>query len=103
MQDGTRLCQQFARGDAVYFFPDNRELDDHYVVTKKDTKQVNGVKCREWRVQRVGSRMLDNTVCIGVKDHLPYEVSGFDGPIVFSGWNQPISFEWPEARTDGVQ
>ncbi len=101
IEDGIRLCQQFARGEAAHLFPDDRELDEHYVVTKKDTKQVNGIKCREWRVQRVGVRASDHTVCIGVKDHLPYEISSSEGPLVFSGWNQPINFEWPEASQVG--
>jgi hypothetical protein len=58
----------------------------------------NGVQCRVWKVQvtEYGSGLENRPICLGVKDHLPYEVtSDYDGSrTTFSDFNAAI--EIPE-------
>jgi hypothetical protein len=47
----------------------------HGVFEKGEKKNVNGVRCREWKVGiRTALSAQSDTVCRGVDDDLPYEI-----------------------------
>jgi hypothetical protein len=68
------------------------------IFERGDSKDLSGVQCRVWKVQvtEYGSGLENRTICLGVKDHLPYEItSDYDGsPATFSDFNAAI--EIPE-------
>jgi len=46
------------------------------ILQKGDKKTVGGVRCREWHVTIKAGRGLEHdTVCLGMDDHLPYEMT----------------------------
>jgi hypothetical protein len=71
------------------------------IIQKGDKKTVNGVRCREWLVTLRGapSGLAHDTVCIGLEDHLPYEmtVDWAHSRTSFSDYNTPIQLDVPEA------
>jgi hypothetical protein len=71
------------------------------LLQKGDKKTVNGVRCREWLVtMKGGTRGLEHdTVCLGLEDHLPYEmtVDWENSRTSFSDYNGTIQFDGPEA------
>ncbi len=71
------------------------------VIQKGEKKTVNGMRCREWLVtMRGGLRGLEHaTVCIGLEDHLPYEmtVDWDNSRTSISDYNTQIAFDLPEA------
>jgi hypothetical protein len=71
------------------------------ILQKGDKKTVNGVRCREWLVTMKGgtSGLEHDTVCLGLEDHLPYEltVDWAHSRSWFSDYNAAISFDVPEA------
>jgi len=88
-------CDSLARGDLL---PDIPTLLSHGVSEKGDKKTVNGVRCREWKfaiVTPLSSR--HGSICIGLDDHLPYELTKDGGRYSYSDYNRPIQFEVPEA------
>ena len=76
------------------------------VIQKGDQKTVNGVRCREWLVTIKGgfSGLEHDTVCLGLKDHLPYEltVDWAHSRSSFSDYNAPIQLDAPEAAVQPV-
>jgi len=71
------LCRQLASGADIQFFPDMRHMQSKGMFKKGEKKTVNGVTCRVWLVDVVeyGSGLEGRTVCLGLNDHLPYEVT----------------------------
>ena len=71
------------------------------IIDKGDKKTVNGVRCREWKVTMKGgySGLEHDTVCIGMNDHLPYEmtVDWARSRTIYSDYNAPIQLELHEA------
>ena len=71
------------------------------ILQKGDKKTVNGVRCREWLVTMKGgfSGLEHDTVCLGLDDHLPYDltVDWEHSHYSFSDYNAPINIEVPEA------
>jgi hypothetical protein len=71
------------------------------ILQKGDKKTVNGVRCREWLVTMKGgfSGLEHDTICLGLDDHLPYELSvDFENSHTsFSDYNTAITFDLPEA------
>jgi hypothetical protein len=71
------------------------------VIQKGDKKTMNGVRCREWLVTMKGGMtgLEHDTVCIGLDDHLPYEVTvdWAHSHSTFSDYNTPLQFDLPEA------
>lgn len=94
----TTTCSSLSRGAPGYPFPEIPGLLTSSFFVRGSTKKVSGVKCREWKVQvvKLGHRE-DFTVCLGTKDHLPYEISGEQkAHLVFSDYNQPVPIEGPK-------
>jgi hypothetical protein len=93
-----QLCTKLSSGVDIQFFPDMSRMQKNGIFARGDSKDLNGVQCRVWKVQvtEYGSGLENRTICLGVKDHLPYEVtSDYDGSrTTFSDFNAAI--EIPE-------
>lgn len=90
-------CGRLAEGTATGLLPDMSTLLSHAITEKRDKKTVNGVRCQEWKFDlrtAVSSRL--GAICIGVDDHLPYEMTLDGGHYFYSDYNQPIQFDVPE-------
>jgi len=92
-------CDNLAKGAVRDLVPNVREMLRHASIGKGDKKTVNGVRCRDWKFTmhsaNTGQR---GTVCIGLEDHLPYEMTTDDGGrYSYSDYNRPIQFDGPEA------
>ena len=91
-------CDNVARGTASDLLPDIRTMISHAMTEKGDKKTVNGARCREWKFAiRTAVSGQDGSVCIGVDDHLPYEMTMQGGRYSYSDYNQPIQFDAPDA------
>jgi hypothetical protein len=92
-------CDNLARGTARDLLPDMYTLVSHAMTEKGDKKTVNGVRCREWKFSvRTYTLAEDGSMCIGLDDHLPYEMTVKNGGhYSYSDYNRPIQFDVPEA------
>lgn len=91
-------CDNIARGTVRDLLPDVRTLISHGITEKGDKKTVNGVRCREWKFDvRTALSSQVGSVCIGVDDHLPYEMSMDGGHYSYSDYNNAIQFDAPDA------
>lgn len=86
--DFASACSALRQGKSAYPFPNFKSLVEKSVIADKGTTEVNGVKCRKWQVQVVKfTQREDFTVCLGTKDHLPYEISGaYEPHLMFSDY-----------------
>lgn len=93
------LCGRLAEGTDSNSLPPIATMIRRGVLQKGDKKTVNGVRCREWLVTMRGgpSRLEHDTVCLGLEDHLPYEmtVDWEHSRTSFSDYNTPIEFDLP--------
>jgi hypothetical protein len=72
----------------------------HSMAEPGDKKTVNGVRCREWKfATRTALSAQGGSVCLGVNDHLPYEMTMQDGGGTFSysDYNKPVPIDAPDA------
>jgi len=92
-------CDNLAQGTVRELLPDILTMTRHAVIGKGDKKTVNGVRCREWNfAMRSAVNNEQGSVCIGLDDHLPYEMTTENGShYSYSDYNRPIHFEAPEA------
>jgi len=92
-------CDNLARGTVRDLLPDMYTMISHAITEQGDKKTVNGVRCREWKFDvRTALSSQKGSVCIGVDDHLPYEMTTENGGhYSYSDYNRPIQFEAPEA------
>jgi len=95
------FCGKLAQGADSYVLPQIATMIQRGVLQKGDKKTVNGVRCREWLVAMRGapSGLEHDTVCLGLQDHLPYEltVDWQASRSSFSDYNTPIQIDVPEA------
>ena len=95
------VCAQLAQGGETHMLPQIATMIKRGILQKGDKKTVNGVRCREWLVTMKGgfSGLEHDTVCLGLEDHLPYEmtVDWERSRSSFSDYNTPIKFDVPEA------
>jgi hypothetical protein len=70
-------CGNLAQGTDSSVMPQIATMIKRGVIQKGDKKTVNGFRCREWLVTMKGGMtgLEHDTVCIGLDDHLPYEVT----------------------------
>jgi hypothetical protein len=92
-------CDNLAQGTLRDLLPDARALLRSATFGKGDKKTVNGVHCRDWSFtmhsRESGQR---GTLCIGLEDHLPYEMTNDDGGhYSYTDYNRPPQFNGPEA------
>lgn len=101
LRTAKAVCANLAQGTDTKMLPAIATMIKRGIIQKGDKKTVNGVQCREWLVAMKGGRtgMEHDTVCIGLDDHLPYEltVDWENSRSTFSDYNAPIPFEVPEA------
>ena len=92
-------CDNLAQGTMRDLLPDILTMTRHAVIGKGDKKTLNGVRCREWNfAMRSAVNAEQGSVCIGVDDHLPYEMTmEGGGRYSYSDYNHPIHFEAPDA------
>jgi hypothetical protein len=88
-------CENLMSGDLL---PNIPAMLSHAMMHKGDKKTVNGARCREWKfeiVTAISSR--PGSVCLGVDDHLPYEMTMDGGRYSYSDYNHSIPLEAPQA------
>lgn len=91
-------CENIARGTVRDLLPDLRTMLSHAMTEKGDKKTVSGVRCREWKFAiRTPLSAQGGSLCIGLDDHLPYEMTMDGGHYTYSDYNRPIQFEVPDA------
>jgi hypothetical protein len=95
------ICSRLAQGDRSNLLPDFATMIKRAIIDKGDKKTVNGVRCREWKVALKGgySGLEHDTICIGLNDHLPYEmtVDWERSRTTYSDYNAPFQLEAPDA------
>jgi hypothetical protein len=95
------ICSSLGQGSST-LFPEIATMIRRGILDKRDQKTVNGVRCREWKVTMKGGTngLEHDTVCLGLKDHLPYEVTvdWEHSRAVYSDYNSPIQLELPAAE-----
>jgi hypothetical protein len=94
-------CSNLAQGSDSYLLPPIATMIKRGILQKGDKKTVNGVRCREWLITMRGAPngLEHDTVCIGLKDYLPYEatVDWDHSRTSYSDYNAAIRFDAPEA------
>lgn len=91
-------CENIARGTVRDLLPDLRTLISHGITERGDKKTVNGIRCREWKFDiRTVMSSQKGSICIGVDDHLPYEMTMESEHYSYSDYDRPIQFDAPEA------
>ena len=91
-------CDNMAKATVRDLLPDMRTMLSHGITERGDKKTVNGARCREWKFDiRTVLSSQQGSVCIGVDDHLPYEMTMGEGRYSYSDYNRPIAIEVPEA------
>jgi hypothetical protein len=92
-------CENLAQGTVRDLVPNVREMLRHAMIGKGAKKTVNGVRCQDWTfVMKSSYSGQKGTVCIGLDDHLPHEMTTDDGArYSYGDYNQPIQFDAPEA------
>lgn len=96
---GGWYCDNLAQGTLRDLLPDVRSMLRNAMIGKGDKKTVNGVRCQDWQfVMKSSTSGVHGTVCIGLEDHLPYEMTtDSGGHYSYTDYNRPIEFEAPEA------
>lgn len=99
MYSGQWYCDNLAQGTLRDLLPDFRAMLRNAMIGKADKKTVNGVRCQEWQFAMKSRTSAEHgTVCIGLEDHLPYEMTTESGGhYSYSDYNQPMRFEAPES------
>ena len=101
-QAGTAkwVCGNLAQGVDSSLLPQIATMIKRGIIQKGDKKTVNGVRCREWLVTMRGgfNGFEHDTVCIGLEDRLPYEVTAdYDhSRSTFSDYNTAFQINLPE-------
>ena len=97
----SAICGRLAQGLENRMLPDIATMIRRAIIQKGDKKTVNGVRCREWRLTLKGgyNGLEHDTLCLGVDDHLPYEmtVDFQHSRTTYSDYNSPFQIELPPA------
>lgn len=105
-ESAKAYCNALKQGVDSHVLPQIYTMLDRGVLQKGSKKTVNGVRCREWQVTLKGATagFEHDTVCIGIADHLPYEVTtDWDhSHAVFSDYNSVIAFDTPDAEVQAA-
>jgi hypothetical protein len=85
-----------AQGTKAWIVPDLNVFLDYGLIEKGETKAVEGEVCREWIVtMRTAPQMRRETLCIGVTDHLPREMTGPQIGKTTYAFNRPVQIDPP--------
>jgi len=91
-------CDNIAQGSIRDLMPDVRRMLRSAMIGKGDKKTVNGVRCQEWQFTMKSSTSGEKgSVCVGLEDHLPYEMIVEGAQYSYSDYNHPIQFDAPES------
>jgi len=94
------FCRKLAQGTDTNLLPEIATMIRRGIIQKGDKKTVNGVRCREYLVTMKGgtSGLEHDTVCIGLEDRLPYEltVDWAHSRFSFSDYNASLQIDVPE-------
>jgi hypothetical protein len=91
-------CDNIAQGTIRDLMPDVRRMLRSAMIGKGDKKTVNGVRCQEWQFTMKSSTSGEKgSVCVGLEDHLPYEMIVEGAQYSYSDYNRPIQFDAPES------
>ncbi|SPF48934.1 hypothetical protein SBA1_90070 [Candidatus Sulfotelmatobacter kueseliae] len=92
-------CDNLAQGTLRDLLPNIRAMLRSATFGKGDKKTVNGVRCQDWKFSMHSATSGQRgSVCIGLEDHLPYEMTTDDvGHYSYTDYNQPLQFDAPEA------
>jgi hypothetical protein len=92
-------CDNLAQGTVRDLVPDVRAMLRSATIGKGDKKTVNGVRCQDWNYAMHSSTSgVRGSVCIGLADHLPYEMTTDNGGhYSYTDYNRPMQFDGPEA------
>lgn len=92
-------CENLAKGTVRDLLPDVRAMLRSATFGEGDKKTVNGVRCRDWNFAMHSSTSGQRgSVCIGLEDHLPYEMTTDNGAhYSYTDYNRPLQFDAPEA------
>lgn len=100
-QTAKGTCRYLAQGMDSNVLPHIATMIKRGILQKGDKKTVNGVRCREWLVTMKGgtSGLEHDTICIGLEDRLPYEmtVDWENSHTSISDYNAAIRFDVPES------
>jgi hypothetical protein len=95
------VCQTLAQGTNSALLPNIATMIKRGIIEKGDKKTVNDVRCREWKVTMKGGPggMEHDTVCLGLDDHLPYEmtVDWEHSRATYSDYNGSFQLDLPAA------
>jgi hypothetical protein len=95
------ICRMLAEGAESRVLPDLATMIKRAIIQKGGKKSVNGVRCREWKVTMKGGPggLEHDTVCLGLDDHLPYEMTGDwqHSRTTYSDYNASFQLELPAA------
>jgi hypothetical protein len=97
---GQWYCENLAKGTLRDLLPDFRAMLRNAMIGKGDKKTVNGVRCQDWQFAMKSRNTGEHgTVCIGLEDHLPYEMTTVDsgGRYSYSDYNHEIKFDASES------
>jgi hypothetical protein len=95
---GKWYCDNLAQGTLRDLLPDTRAMLRSAMIGPGDKKAVNGVQCRDYKfAMKSATSGEQGTICIGLKDHLPYEMAlESGGRYSYTDYNRPIQIEAPE-------
>jgi hypothetical protein len=100
-------CKGLTAGAGIWMLPEFDRMVQHGIIDKGDKKTVNGEVCREWRVtlrSRPGPLLgrspedyEHRTICVGVDDHLPREMTTGSAEHWTYAFNTAVKIEAPSA------
>jgi len=92
-------CDNLSQGTIRDLLPDFRGMLRSATFGEGDKKTVNGLRCKDWKFTMHSKNSgVRGTVCIGLEDHLPYEMTTDDGGhYSYTDFNRPLQFDGPDA------
>jgi hypothetical protein len=101
VRSAKSMCRSLTQGTDSFLLPEIATMIKRGILQKGDKKAINNVPCREWLVTMKGgsSGLEHDKICIGLDDHLPYEmtVDWQNSRTLISDYNAAIEFNVPEA------
>jgi hypothetical protein len=99
-------CGALAQGNDINLMPPIATMIRRGIIQEGGKKTVHGVRCREWLVTMKGapSGLEHDSVCLGLADHLPYEmtVDWQHSRASFSDYNAPLQLDVPEGALQAI-
>lgn len=101
---GKWYCDNLAQATVRDLLPDTRAMLRSAMIGAAEKKTVNGVACQNWRfAMKSATSGQKGWVCIGIEDHLPYEMTIENGGrYSYSDYNRPIQMDAPESVMDAA-